>query len=121
MREALYVAIAGAAGAVARYGIGRAVGVRAFPYATLAINVVGSFLLGFVLALAAERLDREVAAALTVGFLGAFTTFSTFSHETVVLIRSGRSAAAFAYVALSIALGVGAAFAGYEAGRAVSR
>lgn len=121
MKQALFIALAGALGALSRYGIGRAVGVRSFPYATIGINVAGSFALGVVLFLSVERLNRELATALAVGFLGAFTTFSTFSHETVVLLRTGRAPAALAYVALSVALGVAAAFAGYEVARAVTR
>lgn len=121
MKQAALVSVAGAMGALARYAIGRAIGVRAFPYATLGINVAGSFALGVVLFLTLDRLDREMSTAVSVGFLGAFTTFSTFSHETVVMLRVGRTAAALAYVALSVVLGLAAAFAGHEVGRSFSR
>ena len=112
------LALAGAAGALARYGVGNAVDVRSFPWATLGINVIGSFLLGVLLQGAGGRLDDDVRMALGVGFLGAFTTFSTFGYETVVMLRDGRTAAAGMYVAASIVLGVGAAALGYGIGEA---
>ncbi len=81
------IALAGAAGALARYGIGQAVGPRTFPWATLAINVAGALALGFVLAgPIAARWPADITAAITVGFLGAFTTFSTFAYEATALL-----------------------------------
>ena len=112
------IAVAGAAGALARYGIGNAVGVRTFPWATLAINVVGSFLLGLLLQAATGRLDDDLRVALAVGFLGAFTTFSTFGYETVAMLRDGRAAAAALYVVASVVVGVGAAAVGWRVGAA---
>ena len=112
------IALAGAAGALTRYGIGVAVGVRSFPWTTLGINVVGSFLLAFLLTRADQRgWSSDATVPLSVGFLGAFTTFSTFSYETITLLRTDRSGEAAGYVAASIALGVAAAAAGYAAGR----
>lgn len=113
------IAIAGAAGALTRYGIGTAVGVRAFPWSTLAINVVGSFLLGFLLQAAPGRLGDDVRIALAVGFLGAFTTFSTFSYETVTMVRDGRASAALFYVGASVVVGIAAGAAGYRLGAAL--
>ena len=112
------VAVAGALGALTRFGVGNAVGVRAFPWATLGINVVGSFLLGVLLQAAPRRLDDDVRVALGVGFLGAFTTFSTFSYETVAMLRDGRAGVAALYVVASVVLGVGAAAVGYALGAA---
>jgi CrcB protein len=108
----------GAAGAVSRYAIGRAVGVQTFPWATLAINTVGSFVLGLVLVAAPSRWSDEVVVAVAVGFLGAFTTFSTFSFETQTLLRTHRAGTAAVYVVVSVVAGVLAAAAGYAAGRA---
>ena len=120
MRPVL-VALAGATGAVVRYGVGIALGVRSFPWATLGINIVGSFALGFLLALGTEKAWSEaVTVPLAVGFLGAFTTFSTFSHETFILLRTGRSGMAALYVAMSVVGGVVAAAGGYAAARAIA-
>ena len=117
MRAAL-VGLAGAAGALARYGLGLAVGVRSFPWATLGINLAGSFLLGLLLTAAVERRWPDTATVpLAVGFLGAFTTFSTFSFETYTLARTDRVATAAVYVAVSVVGGVLAAAAGYAAAR----
>ena len=113
------IAVAGAAGALTRYGVGNAVGVRTFPWATLGINVLGSFLLGLLLQAAPGRLSDDVRVGLAVGFLGAFTTFSTFSYETVSMLRDGRAGAALAYVAASVVVGLGAAAVGYQLGAAL--
>ena len=116
----LAVAVAGALGAMSRYGLGVLVGPRAFPWTTLAVNVTGSFVLAFVLAgPVAERLSSTATIALTVGFLGAYTTFSTFGYETVTLARDDRLPAAAAYVIASLVVGLAAAAAGYALGRAL--
>ena len=118
MLKIALIALAGAAGALTRYGIGRAVGVRSFPWATLGINLTGSFLLGFLVAVGIERRWSETTVVpLTVGFLGAYTTFSTFSYESYTLIRTDRSTQAAAYVLVSVIGGVLAAFFGYNIGR----
>jgi fluoride exporter len=115
------VAAAGALGAVVRYRIGLAVGLRSFPWATLAVNVSGCFLLAVVLAgPAAARWSATTSTAVAVGFLGAYTTFSTFGYETITLVRADRTAAAASYVALSLAGGLAATALGYLAGRAVA-
>lgn len=111
------IGVAGAAGALARYGIGAAVGVRTFPWATLVINLAGSFLLGLLVAIVPARLSADVRLALAAGFLGAFTTFSTFSHESVTMVREGRVASAAAYVGISVVGGLAASAAGYFSGR----
>ena len=111
------IGVAGAAGALSRYGIGLAIGPRAFPWATLAINVVGSFLLGMVLA---ARWSETAALVVGVGFLGAFTTFSTFTNETTGLLRDERALTALVYVAASIVVGVAAAAVGYAAVRSAA-
>lgn len=116
--KVLLVAVAGAAGALARYGVGSAVGTRSFPWATLGINLVGSFLLGLLLRTGLQRGWPETTTVpLGIGFLGAFTTFSTFSNEAYEMLRTDRAAAALAYVALSLVGGVLAAAAGYAAAR----
>lgn len=116
----VWIALAGAAGALCRYGIGLAVGERSFPWATLVVNVAGSFLLGLLLTVATERgWPADVTVPVAVGFLGAFTTFSTFVWDGVSLGRTDRLPAAMGYVALSVGLGLGAALLGLRAGQAL--
>ncbi|MBA3605420.1 MAG: fluoride efflux transporter CrcB [Actinomycetota bacterium] len=118
---AVLVAVAGALGALTRYGLGRAVGARAFPWVTLSINVSGSFLLALLLTLGlARQWPATTSIPLAVGFLGAYTTFSTFSYETFALIRDDRLPAAIVYVASSVVGGLLAAAAGYTTARALT-
>ena len=118
MLQLVVIAIAGAMGALSRYWITSAVlsfeHVR-FPVATLAINVVGSFLMGIAYVIIVERLQLapEWRALFMTGFLGAFTTFSTFSLETVTLLQEGNGWTALLYVVASIALGVIGLWAGF--------
>lgn len=117
----VFVALAGAVGSVLRYRIGLAVGVRSFPWATLAINLSGSFVLALVLAgPGGSRWSPATTTAVAVGLLGAYTTFSTFGYETVSLVRGGRIAPALAYVSLSLIGGLAATALGYGAGRALA-
>ena len=85
-----------------------------FPLGTLAVNVAGSFAMGWLFALFAGRADisPELRLLVTTGLLGAFTTFSTFSMETLVLLQAGRWLAGAANVLLSVALCLGAAWLG---------
>lgn len=108
-------------GTVARYAIGAWVGVQSFPWTTLAINTMGSFALGVVLVAGPSRWPRDLVVAVSVGFLGGFTTFSTFGYESQTLIRAGRPAASAAYMAASVAAGVAAAALGYAAGTTLRR
>ena len=117
----LLVGVAGAAGAVTRYGIARALPLTDFPWATFLVNVTGSFLLGLVLTLgAAGRLSPETTAAVAVGFLGAYTTYSTFSWELLSLGRGDQVALAVAYLVLSVVTGVLAAWLGFHLASAIS-
>lgn len=112
----LYMAIGGAAGALARYGLGGWVQNRAgfgFPWGTLVVNVLGCLLIGFSLRyLEALPLGPEVRAVVAVGILGSFTTFSTFSYETVALVEDGAWARAAGYSFGSLLLGVAAVYVG---------
>lgn len=108
----LLVALGAAIGAPARYLVDRFLRSRlgsGFPWGTLLVNVVGSFALGFLAALPA---DPEAAALFGTGFCGALTTYSTFSYETLRLMRAGARVRALAYVLASVACGVAAAVAG---------
>jgi len=117
MRELLIVAAAGAAGAVARYAVSgwtyEAFGAR-LPWGTLAVNVAGCFLLGLVMhaSLATTLVSPEWRLAIATGFLGAMTTFSTFSYETVREMEAGSWGAAGANVMLNLALGLPATWLG---------
>jgi fluoride exporter len=112
----LYLAAGGIAGTWARYGLGRWVQASAgdeFPWGTFAVNLLGSFLLGLLLrSTETAPVSPETRAMLTVGFCGAFTTFSTFTHETVVLLQEGAWARAAAYALGSLLLGLAALAAG---------
>lgn len=106
----LAIALGGAMGALSRYGISNLVTTllhhRHFPFGTLTVNVLGSLMMGalFVLVVQNEAVRREWESVLTVGFLGAFTTFSTFSLETMVMLNAGRIGAAALYLAGSVTL-----------------
>lgn len=111
------VAFGGALGAVARFWIGNLVHERfptSFPLGTLIINVTGSFIVGFFLTLVSERVNLHPhwRLAVAVGFVGAYTTFSTFEYETFKLLEAGSPAAAFLNVVVSLLLGFAAVWAG---------
>lgn len=112
----LYVAVGGAVGAVARYGLGGWVQERAgfgFPLGTLVVNVLGSVLIGFAVRyVEVMRTTPEVRALVAVGLLGAFTTFSTYSYETVSLLEDGEWLRAGLYAVGSLLLGLAAVYAG---------
>lgn len=120
----LLIGVGGFAGAVARYVVDGAVAERTgggFPWGTLAINVSGSFVLGLLFAMSAERaiLPADIRGPLMIGFLGAYTTFSTFMLESWRLIESGAWTQAVANLGGSIALGLVAVFLGLTVGRAL--
>lgn len=116
----LWVGLAGALGAMSRYAISRAVGVTRFPWATFAINVSGAFALALLLTVVTHRrVSADVATALSVGFLGAYTTFSTMAWETFDLGRDGREVTAALYISASVVAGVVAAVCGHALGRAL--
>ena len=124
MPTALAIAVAGAFGALARYGLDGWISRRAptsFPWGTFAINVTGSFLLGLAFVLMTERFrpDPWLRSAVTIGFLGAYTTFSTFSLETYRLVEDGAYGLALANVVGSVAAGLTAVYAGVVLGRAL--
>jgi CrcB protein len=114
------VALGGTLGAPARYGISTAVHITpgAFPWGTFWINVSGSLLLGFFLAVVLRRFPktRYLRPFVASGFLGSYTTYSTFAVETDLLVRNGRAGIALAYVALSFVAGFSAAWVGGRLG-----
>ncbi len=132
MLSYLYVAIGSAAGGVARYAAGPwmqrrfhdrtpHVGALALPLGTILVNVTGSFLLGALIVVIARQGDRAepMRLLLAVGFCGGYTTFSTFSAETVGLLESGAGQLALLNVAASVALALGATLLGGMLARAL--
>jgi CrcB protein len=114
----IYLAIAGALGSTARHGLQQlAVHLwgKNFPYGTLIVNVLGSLLLGFLLTwfMHTEVLSKPMKLAITTGFLGAFTTFSTFSCDTLDLWVRGAYLPAISNILLNVILGLSAAGAGF--------
>ena len=120
----MMIALGGALGAVSRFLLGNAVSKAigsALPYGTFVINVIGCFAMGLLMTLI---VDREMLPAvwrlfLCVGFLGGFTTFSSFGYEALMMLTEGRLLAVLAYVGGSVALGLVAAGLGVLCARAV--
>lgn len=117
MKLVLAIAAGGAIGAVGRHYVGvyalKWLG-TAFPYGTLVVNVVGSFLMGVLVASMTVKwnVGNELRAFLTVGLLGGFTTFSAFSSDFATLMERGETVLAAGYVAVSVALALAGMFAG---------
>jgi len=120
----LFIAAGGASGALFRYwmstGVYALLG-RGFPYGTLAVNVTGSFLMGLCYIFLFERMDvgAEWRAGLMIGLLGAFTTFSTFSIETLNLIESGEQFRAGMNILFSVAFCIIGCWIGMVIGREI--
>jgi CrcB protein len=118
----VWIALGGAMGAIARYSVGvwvyERVGTR-FPYGTLVINVTGCFLMGLAMSLLDSHLDLNPAwrYAVPVGFIGAYTTFSTFEYETLHAMQNGQVATAFIYFAGSLVMGFVGVWLGMQFGR----
>lgn len=124
LNSLIYIACGGAVGAVLRYGA--SLGVysllgRGFPYGTLFVNVTGSLLMGLLSVVMLDRLSigAEWRAAILVGVLGSFTTFSTFSIETLNLLEQGDVARAMLNIALSVAVCLIAVWFGVILGRQI--
>lgn len=124
-KASLYVAAGGAAGSVLRYHAGRWVGMlagegNAFPWGTLAVNIMGSLAMGALVGWYARAAPGEAAAEtarllLGVGLLGGFTTFSAFSSELVTMLHRGQAGLAFGYAAASLVAGMAAVIVGLVA------
>jgi CrcB protein len=116
----LGVAIAGALGALMRFGLVSFIGVRYFPWGTLAVNIIGSGLMGIAFVVIVEKslTDPSLKPMLMSGALGAFTTFSAFSLETWELLEKGDLLSAGLYVLASIALCILALYFGIVLTRA---
>lgn len=124
LREMALIALGGGVGALARHGLVqglfRLFG-RDWPYGVLLANALGSFLIGLIFAWLLESargaMHWEIRAFITIGFLGAFTTFSTFSMDTVRMLEQGFYAGAAANILLNVTLSLGLCFLGLIIGR----
>ncbi len=118
------VGIGGALGSILRFWLGSYVGGRfgsRFPYGTFVINVTGSFLIGVILTILAEKsnLSPNWRYLIPIGFIGGYTTFSTFEYETLRLFQDGQVLSAVLNVALSVIVGFVGVWIGAVAGRAI--
>lgn len=124
MKHLFLVALGGGIGASMRYMVGvaslRSFG-PAFPYGTMIVNLLGSFIMGVMIVAIARRFDASASLQLflATGILGGFTTFSAFSLDALNLLEKGATNAAFAYIALSVAGALLACFLGLIIGRMV--
>lgn len=117
MKRFLIIALGGALGAIARYGLANLIGARLrteFPLGTWLVNVSGSFIIGAFLTIFNEigTLHPDLRLLIAVGFVGAYTTFSTFEFETLQLLQSGRPLLAILYVSSSVTIGLLAVWGG---------
>ena len=125
MTKYLVVGLGGALGAIARYWFSALIGERfptRFPLGTLVINVSGSFIIGFFLTLVTERLNIHPnwRLGVAVGFVGAYTTFSTFEFETFRLLETGNGISGFMNVIVSLMLGFLAVWGGIALARQIT-
>jgi CrcB protein len=123
-QRTLLVALGGLVGCIARYWLAGAVqrlGDHGFPTGTLAVNVLGSLLIGLVMTLSLERgvVDEDLRILITTGFCGGFTTMSTFSYETLALLRDGERLLAFGNVGVTLVACLGAVWTGNVLGRSL--
>ncbi len=120
----LWIAVFGTLGCIGRYGMTRLIqGLlgNTFPYATLVINVSGAFLMGFLFVATLERLtvNPQLRTGILTGFLGGYTTFSTYAMESLTLAEQGETGRALLYMGLSNGVGILAAFLGAFVARAL--
>lgn len=120
MSNLLIIGLGGFAGATLRYLIATFVqesfGASGFPFGTLTVNLLGCFIIGLLSQLAAthDLFSPEMRMLVFVGFLGAFTTYSTFGNETILLAQNSQPISAFVYVAVHIICGFGAVLLGQQ-------
>ncbi len=118
-----YIAVGSAVGGASRFALSSFIQQRAgtFPVSTLVVNITGSLVLGFLMryALGSTSVSPETRALLTTGFCGGYTTFSTFSYETIALMEDGDYRRAAIYVLASLVLSLAATFLGIMAANAV--
>jgi CrcB protein len=124
LHKYLLIGLGGALGSVARYWVSSTVGGRMgvrFPYGTMVVNLTACAVIGFALTLLSKRVELDPAWRYftTIGFIGAYSTFSTFEWETLETLRSGAFLLAALYVGSSVVLGLVATWAGAALGEAI--
>ena len=125
MRVTILIAILGAIGAVSRWKISEyctRLGPENFPFGTFTVNIIGSFLLGILMSMSVnETVPETWRVPIAVGFLGSFTTFSTFSVETINLLQQGNGRMALLNLGSQLGIGLMAAAVGLTIGAALGR
>jgi CrcB protein len=119
----MYVALGGLTGAISRYAMIGLISTRfpsAFPYGTLAVNIIGSFTLGLLLGTNMDQESKHAYAALGIGFLGSFTTFSTYAVESLQMSQKKQWSNMIIYQLTSYGLSIGAAALGFLCGRSMN-
>ena len=116
IKNFILVGLGGGLGSMLRYAVSISVTVKNFPLGTFAVNIVGSFIIGIVLALSVkdESFLNNWKVFLATGICGGFTTFSSFSAENVTLFQNGKMGIALLYITLSIVLGIAATWLGFK-------
>ena len=113
MRDLLFVFLGGGAGSILRYMVSRWLNTSFFPWGTLAVNIIGCFLVSlFGTWIARQSLPTDLRLLMVVGLCGGFTTFSTFGNEAMTMLRNGYLLLSFIYIFLSVAAGIAAAYIG---------
>lgn len=120
MSTFIWVAVGGAVGSAARYGLAGVVNYRSHPWGTVTVNVLGALILGALVGLWGFRADSAVRVGVAVGLLGGFTTFSTFAIDAVYLWEQGHQTAAITSILITLVVGIGAAIAGVVIGRTLA-
>jgi len=117
LKNFLLVGLGGALGSMMRYAVALLINSKYFPYATLAVNIIGCFVIGLVFAISIkdELFLNNWKLFLATGICGGFTTFSAFSLENMGLLQSGKAGLAAVYILTSVVLGIAASFLGYFA------
>jgi CrcB protein len=115
MKEIAIVFIGGGFGSALRFGVGKLfiLSMSKFPMATFLVNIIGCFLIGLLLAYFSKSENSFYKLLLVTGFCGGFTTFSTFSNETILLLKNNQITLALVYIISSLLLGLIATFIGY--------
>ena len=124
MIKYLMIGFGGCVGSILRFWLGSYIGGRMgsrFPYGTFVVNVTGSFLVGMIVTMLAEKTQWSPAwrYLIPIGFIGGYTTFSTFEYETFRLFQDGQMLTALLNVTLSVVIGFGGVWIGAIAGRAI--